>query len=267
MEYIKAQEVIDNVTHQLYSYFESNEIDESILYSEIQKCLGEFKLEHYPIHSTSLQVQDYQCLLPNDYHKLFSIWLCEDVTVTHSDQLQGIVTAEQLVKEIPKCKSIGDYYCNGENLYTIYQFFDTYSLTYNKSIPLVISSDSKKCNQSINTKGNKYDVHVDNNMIKTAFKKGTLYLEYYTTMTEDGEQIIPDNQKIIDWVQKHLIHFCFKRMFYNGTTNVSNQMQVAANELHIAKENARFLFKGNEFTDFIKLKNKLVGNFKTLSRI
>jgi hypothetical protein len=243
MDYISIEELISEVELNLSSYFQSGSVDSSIFYGKVKRCLSEIGVKILPKKSDILYVNNYTVDLPSDYNSLILLMSCETKGYLVNDN-PALITYEQAVCDIPICHEF---------------------LVHNVIKVLTLGHEHNSCVNPTNIK--KYDVEIKNNKIYTQFESGTLYIDYRAVLEKDSEILIPDVDRIKEWLILEMERAAMKYLYFNTTSDVGQRLQYSDRELHIAKENARALWKLNSQKDFNNLKKALQDRFTIQSRI
>ena len=266
MNYIKADEIINEVRLNLKSYFESAIVDESILYPEILNCLGELGVKFLPKKTMVFQLISKETKLPSDFHSLIFAAACEWKTQKLYKPPVAI-TYEKRICELPICHTECDYCHDQFGRYQIIQKIDQSVIKYRLEKQLTLDSKSKQCDSCFNPKHkSQWDISIDNNILTTQRDEGTLYMEYRTKLEEDGEILIPDFTRIRNWIKWHLIHHVLQLVWYNMDGDTFQRYQDSKKELHIAHENAKAFYKAYSFQEFNDLKQLLRKEFNNFSK-
>jgi hypothetical protein len=264
MDYISIEELISEVELNLSSYFQSGSVDSSIFYGKVKRCLSEIGVKILPKKSDILYVNNYTVDLPSDYNSLILLMSCETKGYLVNDN-PALITYEQAVCDIPICHTENMYGHNEFGRYQVYQRVNHEFLVHNVIKVLTLGHEHNSCVNPTNIK--KYDVEIKNNKIYTQFESGTLYIDYRAVLEKDSEILIPDVDRIKEWLILEMERAAMKYLYFNTTSDVGQRLQYSDRELHIAKENARALWKLNSQKDFNNLKKALQDRFTIQSRI
>lgn len=266
MDYIKAEDIINEVKLNLKSYFESAIVDESILYPEILNCLGELGVKFLPKKTMVFQLTSKETKLPSDFHSLIFAAAC-DWKTQKLYKPPVAVTYQKRVCELPICHTECDY-CHDEfGRYQIVQKIDQSIIRYKLEKQLILDAESTQCDSCFNPKHkSQWDISITDGILSTQINTGTVYMEYRTKLEADGSIIIPDFSRIRNWLKWHLIHHVLQLVWYNMDGDTYQRYQDAKRELHIAKENAKAFYKMYSFQEFTELKKMLRKEFNNLSK-
>lgn len=268
MNYISSEEIINEVKNKLSTYFESGYIDESLLYRKIRLCVSQMGGKIRPFKTKVLRVTDYGAALPKDFYKLTKAIGCLSYVATIKD------TKVSKYKEVPLteqeiCNSVCDRtYCedNCGNKFKVIQSFPEYTLEWNEFYNLSLSADSIPfCEDgcfNYYTPNQVNEIKVEQDLLRTNFSTGWVYIEYLGQLEVDGSYMIPDKEQIIDWIIDELRVECFEYLFDNGLQDVQGKLLNAKNDLQVSKLAARSFYKQNEVKDFYNMSNMLIRRYQ-----
>jgi hypothetical protein len=264
MNFIDAEEIINIVKNNLNTYFESNLIDDSILYPRLEICLGELGVRAYQKTSVTLDVKNGKAKLPDDFHSLLYAFSCSSYKVKEP-KIQGIIGYEHRICDIPKCKTACDYCHDDNGMYQIMQRFeDTYVWHKDAKCLTVTEMVDNDCNNE-RPRLKKDETAINDGYIYTAFDTGTVYIEYRKT---SATLMVPDYPEIRDWLISEMTTMTFQRIWYNrDDDNVIQRYQESKAETAIKKYNKTVFWRRFERRDFNDLKKELIRNSKKLSRL
>jgi len=262
-QYIPAQELINELKNELYSYFNQGSLDESHLYPRIKWCLGKMGLKIYPSKQDILFVDNYQAKLPRDFYKLQTAIGCFQVTDSNIDILQSKYE-EVRIETLPECSCSYDFCQDNCGMFQIVQKFDTFTSTYNATQRLRVSEDARpyctnECFVDQPLVGDQ--ITVKNGRIHTSFASGKIYIEYLSNLeTEDGDLMIPDSSTIREWIKDELRVICFRILYDNGGDFIQRYQNAKA-DLTISQMNAKSVYTRSEFSEWYDLRKVLYSRF------
>ena len=204
MKYIKSNQLIDEVKNTLSSWFNSNKLDESILYSRIRYCLSKFRYETYPYKTTTLVVENYKATLPEDLINLNLALLCyQEEAQNPLERYEDIVNTRDWVEAIDwgntHVNDVMDLHKDGKDTIEkiVVSYNDFPALIYNRFSPLTLSQKSDSCTKTcLNSQGSTQSgAMVRNGELHTNQETGLVYIEYYSELEDDGVYLIPDTGK------------------------------------------------------------------------
>ena len=256
MRYIDAQEVIDNVMNELDNIFNTNStlLDDTILFPVIKRCMAKLRHNHLPMKWCVIRVDNNVGELPEDFYKACSMILCKSEEVCcHGRYSECIHTEEQKVCSTSKCEDTCQYEKQCGDMYRVIEKrMGGYLSRINRYALLCPSKSSyPSCTDDcFNFKSKSpYEVDIQDNKIKTNFNKGLIHIDYLATLDDK----IPDNERIIEWVEKELIYKVFQILYYNGEGDYVRRYQEAKFNVDIAYRNAINIIKTPEVNEYYQL--------------
>lgn len=246
-DFVSPSPLYAEIKEDLRSYFESGALDDMMFPLWTSQCLRRFKKSSYRIEQTVLTLDGYEACLPEDFNAVRELWAC---SVEYSQPIQEPnAFYYQRDCRIDDYRESGCSPCFGEdddcttncsdscdNRYMvthkvtnhmIFSFTRTYLLT-----PGNINA-KKYCGEACpNMYANTpYSYDIYNNKIITNFSEGSLHLIYYADSTnEEGEQLVPDNFYVQEYIKSYIKYKCFMQLSNQVTDETFNQIQLKKNE-------------------------------------
>lgn len=266
INYVPAEEVIIEVKNTLSPYFEKGALDSSYLYPPIRLCLSKMGVRILPVKKDVIRVENFKAELPCQFYKLVFAVACGAEEFVELDYLN--TKLEEYTVDSPTaidvCSTRCDY-CEDAcgNLYSIKQYFNTYAVEFKSLYPLKITPDARpfcteKCFE-YQQRGN--EITIKNGHIYTGFEAGTIYLEYLTTLEEDGELMIPDDERIKDWIKHEILFVCFRKLYLNGDGDVQQRLNWVQSQLAISQVLASNIYKRFTTKEYYDLRRTLYSRF------
>jgi len=267
IKYIKAEKIINIVQEELSSYYETNQIDESILYSKLSRLMGKFRLETYPRDFCLVEVDHFKAKLPEDFYKACQILGCFKRKQCHYDRREETWTLrKEEVCEFSLCESICDA-CTDEcgNIYRIIQKFHRYPETYEYTEFDVLcpTQDSiPYCSgDSINLHSNsKNQIRIDEEYIHTEFESGMIYINYLQKL-EGEEFLIPDQPTVREWLIEELKTHALRILYQNGVPNLKQILDESKINLNSLQINAKNILRTFEWPEFYEVANIFMSRY------
>lgn len=268
MNYIKGSEIINRVANKLSTWFDSNQVDESVLYPKIEWAISKMGLKIFPEKSVILEIENGEAILPKDFYKLCMALACVKEVI--SDPVEIIYTEEQTVCELNLCETVCDV-CTDDcgNMFKVVQKFPRYHKTFTSFDILCPTKRSlPECSDNcFNFKSrSKNQVDIINGKMITNYNKALVYVEYIAFPEMDGDYLIPDNPTIIEWIEALLVFEVFQVLYFNNEPNILQRMQIAEKDLFVKSENARTLYRRSEFSDFYNMANYMVKRYNRIRK-
>lgn len=267
MNYIPASEIIRETKNDLSSYFERGLLDQSYLYPVIRTCLSKMGLKILPVRAEVIRIENFKGELPCSFYKLVLAVGCgAGIYTSEPDYLNTKLIEHEVCESdlINTCTTVCDVCSDScENLFTIKQYFNTYSVEFKEFYPLCISNDARPycTNECFQYQRRGNEITIKNGHLYTGFESGDVYLEYLTLTEENGELMIPDIQVIKDWIKMEMMFVCFRKLYLNGESDVQQRLGWVTQQLAIHQTNATSLYKSWTVKEFYDLRKTLYSRF------
>lgn len=270
MNFKSSEELIGRVESTLKSYKASGQIDTGDFYRWMKEILVKLNIPAYnPIHAI-LKVDNYKLALPED---VFNIWSAykydeedcneESIDLQQESRWMYFRTEECITKKdectevCPKIKDNGEIIVS--KLY-LKRPKETKKYTNQKVINIVNSKTLDGTSPS--AKYGDLQASLNNNSIFFNFEKGFVYLQYYGfELDVDGLPMIPDEVRIEDAIETHIIYKIFLELYYNGA-DVQQKLQVAKDLANVAYSNALTWVKLPSVKAMINMAQRKAKKFK-----
>ena len=253
--FISPEPVYATVKEELKSYFDTGAIDDLLFPTYLDKCLKKLGKSSYTIAETVLDVQDFEARLPDNFYAVREAWMCAEIpqlpyqtansfySQTGSTTIQiAPITYNGTPCTNTSCES-GCPECMPDIIQGVYKTNHQIARSYKQSYLLKPGNISAKQNCDVNYNSNlreygqeavgnvpfsssidSFDIH--NNKFVTNFRNGVVHLVMYATdYDEIGNQLLPDNYRIREFVE-HFIKYKVFEMLTNQTNDETfNQLQ------------------------------------------
>lgn len=217
------------VKEQLKAYFQTGVIDDILFptYTEdLLKNLGKSSLK---ILSNIFCLEDYESTLPDNFEGVRELWLVTSNDVSY--KMPNACYEQATVAITPEIGNCSHYkYCAPDEIKVTYKttgtLIQSYSCQYllkpgNVHAKQSCSFDSQNMHS---TADETFDIR--GNKIVTNFPSGTLYMTYYVKQVDENEyQMIPDNQRIKDYIEAELMFKCFENIYNNVHDETLKQIE------------------------------------------
>jgi hypothetical protein len=227
--FVSPESLYAKVKEELKSYFQTGVIDDILFPKYTERCLKNLGRSSYKIEQTILNLEDFQATLPEGFVAIRELWL-----VTSSEQGYQLPTAtyEQasvlITRDLPETalnkfvvpdKINVTYKTTGKVL----QSFKCIHLLKPGNVHAIenCSLDSwNRGSQAMET----FDIR--GNKLVTNFPSGILYAVYYIKETDDNDyQLVPDNEKIQEYIELYLKYKCFETIYNNISDETTAQVE------------------------------------------
>ena len=253
--FISPEPVYATVKEELKSYFDTGAVDDLLFPTYLDKCLKKLGKSSYTIAETVLDVQDFEARLPDNFYAVREAWMCAEIpqlpyqtansfySQTGSTTIQiAPITYNGTPCTNTSCES-GCPECMPDIIQGVYKTNHQIARSYKQSYLLKPGNISAKQNCDVNYNSNlreygqeavgnvpfsssidSFDIH--NNKFVTNFRNGVVHLVMYATdYDEIGNQLLPDNYRIREFVE-HFIKYKVFEMLTNQTNDETfNQLQ------------------------------------------
>lgn len=259
--------IIGEVKNKLSRYFESNMVDESIFPARIRYCLQKIRSDYRPVCWEVLEIQNGKAKLPDNFDKLCLALGCFQYQYTEPSK--AVHTQEYHVCELDLCQTKCDV-CHDEcgNMFQIVQKNEFTTHTFSnfellgpskKSIPYC----QEGCFNFRTSANNTY--HIRDKELHIDVEDGSMvYIEYVSSLETDEGYLVPTNQTIQEWIKADLIHEVFQTLYWNGETDIQQRYQDSKQDLTIKAENAKVVYRTQEYQKFYELSNRLIRRYNKL---
>jgi hypothetical protein len=236
-EFVSPEPIFANVKEELESYFSTGVLDDLMFEPWLNRALGKLTKSMYKIEETVLHLEDFEAKLPENFKAIREAWLCTKNHVYSPDHSYVYYQKDCRVTRIndncnecftpqdPPCTIIPDKYRVTHKItgHTIYEFSKHYLLK-----PGNISKSPKCdlfCRNFGSSAADSFDIAGDT--FRTNFATGTVYIVYYSeNYDEVGYQMIPDEDRVHEYLEKELIYKCFSKLLNQSTDETFNQLRI-----------------------------------------
>lgn len=222
------------IQEELKSYFDSGAVDDVLFESWTDKCLRKLGKSSYYITSTVLHLDNFEARLPDNFYQVREAWLCTQVAGLPYREAASFYSQAhnlQTIKISPVTSSepcVGD--CLPDMLQAVYKTNNEYNQSFKKQYLLrpgnINSQDSCSfdCANFGSNAPETFDIH--NNKFLTNFRNGSVFLIFYAKETnEAGYQMIPDNFRVLEYIEKFIKYKCFELLSNQVVDETFNQIQ------------------------------------------
>jgi len=238
--FISPSAIFAEVKEDLRSYFNTGVVDDLLFPVWINRCLDKLKKTQYPIRQAVLNICDDQASLPQDFNSIREVWATTstgsidyqfpsgyyyqtDIRVTPDSLIDWCAdpTADQVVPEI-SCDGCDRQFTvtHRVNGHVLMNFKTTFLL---RPTPHVLANCNMFCANRGSRSDNEFDIR--DGKIITNFSTGTVYMVYYAeSTTEDGDQLIPDNVYVKEYLRKYIMYKVFEQLSNQITDETFNQV-------------------------------------------
>ena len=237
--------VYSTVKEELKSYFDTGAVDDLMFSTYTDKCLRKLGRASYVISEEILYIEDFEARLPDNFFAVREAWLCTSVngypyrtansfysqassqtTIQVSPLTIGGTPCNNPACQNPEC----DGTCMPELIQAVYKTNNEMNIEYKKEYLLKPGNISVKANCALDCKNfgsssaDSFDIR-DNKFV-TNFRNGVVYLIFYATEYDNsGNQLIPDNYRIREYVEAFIKFKVFETLSNQINDETFQQIQ------------------------------------------
>lgn len=244
--FVSPEPVFATIKEEFKSYFDTGAVDDLLFPTYLDKCLKKLGRATYTIVPVILDICDFEARLPDNFYAVREAWLCTDVSLRPFQESSSFYSQTALSTTIQigptttdqtnscntsDCDNID---CHGECMpdliQVVYKTSNEVARSLHKQYLLkpgniaVRAHCDLHCANFASSSSDSFDIR-DNKFV-TNFRNGSVYLLMYATdYDEIGNQLIPDNYRIREFVEA-FIKFKVIEMMTNQTNDETfNQLQ------------------------------------------
>jgi len=257
--FISPEPVYSTVKEEFKSYFDTGAVDDLMFPTYLDKCLRKLGRTTYVISQEILYINDYQARLPDNFFAVREAWMCTAVNgfpyqQANSFYSQAATSTTIQVSPIttdctipsPCCGNVGcDGSCMPELVQTVYKTNNQTAVSYRREYLLKPGNISAQGNCGVDytnnwefyaqappinefTPGSSwYDsFDIRDNKFVTNFRNGVVHLLFYATEYDaGGNQLIPDNYRIREFVEAFIKYKVIETLTNQVNDETYNQLE------------------------------------------
>jgi len=243
--FISPESVYSTVKEELKSYFDTGAVDDLLFPTYLDKCLRKLGRTTYVITSQLLYIEDFEARLPDNFYAVREAWLCTEIPgypYQSANSFYSQAASQTTIQVSPVthggagCTNIdcNNQDCTGECMpeliQAVYKTNNQVAVSYHKQYLLKPGNISVKEHCSLDCKNigasaaDSFDIR-DNKFV-TNFRNGVVYLLFYATEYDNnGNQMIPDNYRILEYVEAFIKYKVFEMLSNQITDETFQQIQ------------------------------------------
>lgn len=244
--FVSPEPIFATVKEELKSYMDTGAVDDLLFTTYVDKCLKKLGRTTYSIVPIVLDIIDFEARLPDNFYAVREAWLCTDIPLTSYQSPNSFYSQTASATTIQVGPTITDQTnscanadcqnvdCNGNcmpNLIqVVYKTNNEVARSLNKQYLLKPGNISAQQNCSLDcvnigaSSADSFDIR-DNKFV-TNFRNGTVYLLIYATdYDEIGNQMIPDNYRIEEYIESYLKYKVFETLTNQTNDETFQQLQ------------------------------------------
>ena len=251
--FISPEGVYAIVKEEMKSYFDTGAIDDLMFPVYVNKCLDKLGKSSYSIIPEILYLENFEARLPDNFHAVREAWLCtelagntyQDASSFYSQTASTTILIAPLTIAGSDCTfpECADPSCveMPEVTQAVYKTNYNSYISYKREYMLKPGNISarRNCDLEYNTLWNQYapsnyslpdsssydSFDIRDNKFVTNFRTGVIYLLFYATNYDDtGNQMIPDNYRIKEYIEKFLKYKMFETLTNQTNDETFNQL-------------------------------------------
>jgi len=258
--FVSPEPVYSTVKEELKSYFDTGAVDDLLFPTYLDKCLKKLGRTTFVISEEVLFIEDFQARLPDNFYAVREAWMCTEVAgypyqtansfYSQAASATTIQVAPLTIGGTP-CTQPGcqDPACDGTCMPTlvqaVYKTNNTVARGFTHEYLLKPGNISARMNCGVEYTNNwdfyaeappiheftpgaaSYDsFDIRDNKFVTNFRNGVVHLLFYATEYDEiGNQMIPDNYRIREYVEAFIKFKVFEMLTNQTNDETFNQLQ------------------------------------------
>lgn len=257
--FVSPEPVYAIVKEEFKSYFDTGAVDDLLFPTYLDKCLRKLGRTTYVISEAILNIEDFQCRLPDNFYAAREAWMCAAIPQLPYQSANSFYSqaASQTTIQVspitvggspctnPQCNVPGCTGCMPELIQAVYKTNNSVARSYEHLYLLKPGNISAKANCTVEysnaweftgpvqssrefTPGsNSYDsFDIRDNKFVTNFRNGVVHLIFYATEYDAvGNQLIPDNYRIREFLEAFIKYKIFEMLSNQLTDETFEQIQ------------------------------------------
>jgi hypothetical protein len=256
--FISPEPIYATVKEELKSYFDTGAVDDLLFPTYLDKCLRKLGRTTYVISEQLLFIEDFEARLPDNFHAVREAWMCAHVSGNPSPSATSFYSqaANNTTIQIspltiggsscnnPSCQNPNcNNSCMPELVQAVYKTNNEIATSYRYDYLLKPGNIStrKNCDVQYTNDWNSYEppigeftpgsstydsFDIRDNKFVTNFRNGVIHLLFYATEYDDiGNQLVPDNYRIAEFVESFIKYKVFEVLTNQTNDETFNQLQ------------------------------------------
>jgi hypothetical protein len=241
--FVSPEPIYSVVKEELKSYFDSGAVDDLMFPTWLNKCLEHMGKGSYTIAEELFYIENYEMRLPDNFYAVREAWLCTDIEgfpyrsansfYSQAASTDTIQISPVISNGVPCTNSectTGCPECMPELIQAVYKTNNEFSVSYKRKYLLKPGNISVKAHCTLDcanfgsSAADSFDIR-DNKFVVN-FRCGTVYLVFYATDYDSiGNQLIPDNFHIKEYIESYLKYKVFETLTNQIVDETFNQIQ------------------------------------------
>lgn len=257
--FISPEIIYSTVKEELKSYFDTGAVDDLMFPTYLDKCLRKLGRTTYVISEEILYIEDFEARLPDNFFAVREAWMCTVVNgfpYQSANSFYSQAASQTTIQVSPvivggnpceagNCNSQYCPTCMPGLIQAVYKTNNQVAATYNKEYLLKPGNISARNNCDVSYTdawsfyqnlppmreftpgGAGYDsFDIRDNKFVTNFRNGVVHLLFYATEYDvAGNQMIPDNYRIREYIEAFIKYKVFETLTNQTNDETFNQLQ------------------------------------------
>jgi hypothetical protein len=261
--FVSPEPIYSTVKEELKSYFDTGAVDDLLFPTYLDKCLKKLGRSTYIISEEILLIEDFQARLPDNFYAVREAWMCTQISgfpyqsansfYSQASSQTTIQVSPVTIGENPCQNVINSGECADNNCpscmpvltQAVYKTNNEVSRSFTHEYLLKPGNISAKQNCDVEYTNNwqnqnevnpsrqftpgssSYDsFDIRDNKFVTNFRNGIVHLLFYSTEYDNtGNQMIPDDYRIREYIEAFLKFKVFETLTNQTNDETFNQLQ------------------------------------------
>lgn len=243
--FVSPEPVYSIVKEEFKSYFDTGAVDDLLFPTYLDKCLRKLGRATYVISEVILNIEDFEARLPDNFYAVREAWLCTSVDgypYQTANSFYSQAASETTIQIAPITTGVtctnpdcSDPECNGSScmpvlIQAVYKTNNSVAVNYKRQYLLKPGNISVKAHCTLDcanigsSAADSFDIR-DNKFV-TNFRNGNVHLIFYAVEYDNiGNQLIPDNYRIREFVEAFIKYKVFEMLSNQLTDETFQQIQ------------------------------------------
>jgi hypothetical protein len=257
-QFVSPEPLYATIKEELKSYFDTGAIDDLMFPTYLDKALRKLGRTSYVISEEILYIEDFQARLPDNFYAVREAWMCTELpgypyqsanSFYSQAASQTTIQVSPVISNGVPCTNLecttGCPECMPDIIQAVYKTNNEVARSYRREYLLKPGNISAKQNCGVEYTDNwemyreapavrqftpgsasvdSFDIR-DNKFV-TNFRNGVVHLVFYSTDYDGmGNQLIPDNFRIREYIEAYLKFKMFETLVNQINDETFNQLQ------------------------------------------
>lgn len=256
--FVSPEPIYAIVKEELKSYMDTGAVDDLMFPTYLDKCLRKLGRTTYVITETALEIEDFQARLPDNFYAVREAWMCAEIPqlpYQSANSFYSQASSQTTIQVSPMtvggqvCSHCNQFGCDGncmpEIIQSVYKTNTQMTRGYEKLYLLKPGNISARTHCDLTyTDAWKFDApppalsqftpgsagydsfDIRDNKFVTNFRNGLVHLIFYATEYDNGgNQLIPDNYRIREYVEAFIKYKVFETLSNQINDETFQQIQ------------------------------------------